>query len=196
MVNGLLPVGRNQEHTIILCAHPLPVGTIYGHTRNGQATEQIVGQAAAVVAVHLNLGEMEIVAEDCFRIVYHKETQCCSEPYPSVQVLADTIEFIRVINRSILIRDAAVHDALVVLIIAQRTLGIHAKDALPIQTTAGNEYQSAAVQKDIVAERSLLYGLVIQSFPLSVGPHHPENSVVTGIKHPQVALPVVCYTRT
>ena len=61
-MNGLLSVGRDQEHTIVLCTYPLPVGTVNSNTCYGQSAQQIICQTATVIAVYLNLGKKDVKA--------------------------------------------------------------------------------------------------------------------------------------
>ena len=79
MRNLLLAVGTDQINTAG-CGEPLAVSSVYSHPEDGGAGEEVVGESAAVVAVHLNLLENEVCIGELRRVVDDKRPLICANP--------------------------------------------------------------------------------------------------------------------
>ena len=84
----LLSVRTDEEGSVRLRANPFAIGCIDGDASDGDIVKQVISQAAAVVAVNLNLGEVEILVKHLCDIFDDEEAGRRADPYQAVQVFA------------------------------------------------------------------------------------------------------------
>ena len=149
VVQHLLSVGTDEVGSVALSSNPFTVGCVDGDAANRDIVEQIVGKSAAIVAVYLNLCELEVGVEDLRDILDDKEAGRCTYPYQTIQILAETVELVWCVGRAILVRDGLVHDNLVVFV-SFRSLRVKAVDAFQLNASAGDELDATAVVQDFV----------------------------------------------
>ena len=64
MVQHLLSVSADEVESVVVCAYPFAVGTVYGDATDAHSIEQIICQSASVIAVYLDLLVVEIIVEE------------------------------------------------------------------------------------------------------------------------------------
>ena len=84
-------VGTDEVGTVAFRAEPLASAAVYGHGRDVETGEQIVGKIAAVVARHLDLYEAVAVLVVHLRASEHQRTGCRPGPDVPFHVLCPAV---------------------------------------------------------------------------------------------------------
>ena len=195
VVQCFLSVGTDEEGSVVLGAYPFTIGGVDGDAANVDVAEKIVCQSAAVVAVYLNLRELEVGVKDLGDIFNDEESGGGAYPHHTVQVLAEAVELFGRIGGAVLVCDVLEQDGLVVLV-ALGSLCVDAEDAFHIDASAGDEFESAAVMQDFVYQGNTVYFLIVEVDPFPVRFEVVQHRISHAGSHPQVPIGIVAQGRT